>query len=1464
MKELLFKKTFFLALILLLACISSVSADTAINSTCVINTPGTYYLNSSIIDTGIGGTAITITCDDVVLDGNGYIINGTGTESYGIYARGPYTNITLKNLNITSFQYGIYLENVENSILKNNTASSNSICGIYLEYSSNNVLTNNTAHLNKDDDIYLKSSNIYLVSSNNNTITGNNVSLNSEYGIYLKNSDTNTITDNNASSNYYYGIYLDSSEGNTITNNTASSSNYGIVLSSSSNNNTITSNIITKNFQRGSIELLSSSYNTLINNTICLNNMGIRLSSSSNNNTITGNNVSSNNGSAIYLIDSSNNAITDNNVSSNKATGIYLDSSGTNTITENNVSSNTYGIHLDSSGTNTITDNTLTLNIWGGIYLYYSSDGKIINNTATLNGYDGIYILYSNNNTISGNTATLNDHNGINTYSSSDSNIINNNVSSNSWHGISLTYSSNNNSITNNTANSNRDGIYLVYSSNNTITDNDVISNIDRGISLSSSNNTIVHNSISLNPYGIYIGNYENNHIYHNIFNNTDNLFISSYSVMGTNYWNNSKENGGGNYWFTPTGTGFSEITPDWNNDGFCDDPNNLVENNTDYLPISWDKIPPEVTINAPLTEKEYPTGSISINVTVNDSLSNISSVTAEIENIKNISLALNESYYTGHTGNLSDGVYNISVTAVDLKGNANTTKPITVTVDTLNPKVTINHKEDDYNYSTNILNVTVTDASAVTVIAEINNGSVLQNITLENISGYFVNMTHEFVESEYTVKIYATDLAGNVNSSETVDFMVDWTAPVVSIETPLNGSYISFTDPKLNFTITDNVCESVVYNVTVNGNLVNSNEVNTSIQINSTLNLVEGENNISVVAIDDTRNTGENTTTVFVDTVNPEVVINNVVGPYNYNSSILNVTVTDTNLDSVLAEVNGLENITLNGSTGYFVTNKEFNEGPNTVKIYATDLAGNVNSTETVTFKVDLTDPVITVNTVEDSYSNNGSNVLNFTVDEDYIDSVTAFNGSTEITLENSTGNYLNSVELADGVYNVTITANDTASNEVSETVTFTVDTVNPEVVINNVVGPYNYNSSILNVTATDINLDSVVAEIDGLQNITLTQTNGYFVNSSYEFTEGLKTVRIYATDLAGNVNSSENVTFRVDLTDPVIIVNTVEDSYSNNGSNVLNFTVNEDYIDSVTAFNGSTEITLKNSTGDYLNANELADGIYNVTMTANDTASNEVSETVTFTVDTVNPEVVIVTPATGSRFRTSSTSITVTANDSLSNISSVTAQIGDTKTITLSKVGDYYTGTTGSLSDGNYEITVITTDRAGNVNSSETVDIIIDTPSSSSSSSDVSDDIESDAVRNAVSDSDVVYGNVFDEGYAQGLKENLFNADDYEIFGDTIIVGGPKSNVLAEKYNSEFEIPISNENPGEYTGVIQVIKVQDNSGKIIQSYSVIYIAGSDRLGTQAALEYFKTLDKIPDEPITVKWTANGPVVAE
>jgi hypothetical protein len=612
------------------------------------------------------------------------------------------------------------------------------------------------------------------------------------------------------------------------------------------------------------------------------------------------------------------------------------------------------------------------------------------------------------------------------------------------------------------------------------------------------------------------------------------------------------------------------------------------------------------------------------------------------------------------------------------------------------------------------------------------------------------------------------------------------------------------------------------------------------------------------------------------VDENAPEVTINTLEKSYKTTSIVINVTATDLNLDSVIAEINGTENITLENISGNFVNSTyEFSEGLNTVKIYANDTSGNVNSSENISFIVDVTNPELRIET--SNVSNTSELTINVTATDNIelnytnISIVDNFGNLVNSTVNDTNGSYQITLSVpADGIYNITATAFDMVGNtNATEAITVNADENSPEVTINTLEKSYKTTSIFINVTATDLNLDSVIAEINGTENITLENISGNFVNSTYEFSEGLNTVKIYANDSFGHINSNENITFRVDLNSPEITIKLIEGEYLNNGSNVINFTVNESNLDKVTAFNGSTEIALENSTGNYLNSVALNEGIYNVTIRINDTAGNIDTENVNFTVDTTAPVLTLNNPVNGTTFTTSSISLNVSANDSLSNVSSVLAQIGSIRNVTLFFDGTYYTGNTGTLSNGNYEITIITTDLVGNVNSNETVNITVAVPSSSSRSSgnhyssDLSEGITSSVIKNTVSNSNIVYGSEIDGEYAGKLKENLYNSEDYEISGDTIIVGGPKYNVLANKYDSKFGISISNDNPGENKGIIQVLKVQDNTGSIIQSYTVIYIAGSDRLGTQAALEYFKTLDEMPEGPIMIEWTENGPVLA-
>ena len=139
-----------------------------------------------------------------------------------------------------------------------------------------------------------------------------------------------------------------------------------------------------------------------------------------------------------------------------------------------------------------------------------------------------------------------------------------------------------------------------------------------------------------------------------------------------------------------------------------------------------------------------------------------------------------------------------------------------------------------------------------------------------------------------------------------------------------------------------------------------------------------------------------------------------------------------------------------------------------------------------------------------------------------------------------------------------------------------------------------------------------------------------------------------------------------------------------------------------------------------------------------------------------------------------------------------------------------------------------------------------------------DVAGDIKSEKIKEIIHNAKLIIGSKVDEKLsACELKNNSENIKQaLDINEDCILIGGPIANPLSNRYLDKFEIKISNDYPGKNKGVIQK--------QIINGHTVILLAGSDRWGTKAAVEYFKTLDDIPNEPIFVQWNNNNAIKIE
>jgi parallel beta-helix repeat protein len=374
----------------------------------------TYTLTGNITCNGDG---IAVQRDNIVVDGNGYTLQGN-SSAIGITIEGR-ENVTIANMTITQFAYGVYLNSSSNNMLSQNNIT-NKYYGIYLVSSSNVTISRNNITNNGIGNAFPLGDGVVVGSSSNVTVSGNNIVANNVDGVFLGSSSSyNTVSGNNITANNYFGVCLGSSSFcNVVSENNITNNGGGVVLYSSSNN-TISGNNVTANNWEG--VWLESSYNTVSGNNIKANNRyGVYLDYYSSYNIVSGNNITANNGYAVCLDCSSNAIISGNNITNNDY-GVYLDYSSSyntvsgnnitandvngvvlvsyssyNTVSGNSITDNEYGMYLESSSGNTLSGNNITANSWAGIWLESSSSNSVhhnnFNNTIQIHSEDSVNV----------------------------------------------------------------------------------------------------------------------------------------------------------------------------------------------------------------------------------------------------------------------------------------------------------------------------------------------------------------------------------------------------------------------------------------------------------------------------------------------------------------------------------------------------------------------------------------------------------------------------------------------------------------------------------------------------------------------------------------------------------------------------------------------------------------------------------------------------------------------------------------------------------------------------------------------------------------------------------------------------------------------------------------------------------------------------------------------------------------
>ncbi len=359
---------------------------------------------------------------------------------------------------------------------------------------------------------------------NGHTIDG--VDGGSTYGVQVFSGGTlNRVTVKNLRiTDYYCGIYFRGVNGGRIESVTATGNVQDGIYLNNANDNVISACTANGNNQHG-IRFWSMCSRNRIESCTLSNNAdtGLWLAS-------TGRDP---NQYDKITYDSEGNQVVGNTATGNGRMGLYVDFSERNTLSNNRVSDNAgFQIFLDYSGSNRVESNTVSGGTEQGVYLYDADSCTISGNTVSGAADYGLYISSTSGLTISGNTLT---HNGVG--------------------GIAL------------------NGEATIPTDGNRVVSNTVRDNGQHGIFICRSSGNTITNNLFSNPVNVVYG-----------------------GSCGASTWSSQAQPGssivggstlGGNFWGTPSGSGFSETAADANRDGICDRAFVINSGNSDLLPLA-------------------------------------------------------------------------------------------------------------------------------------------------------------------------------------------------------------------------------------------------------------------------------------------------------------------------------------------------------------------------------------------------------------------------------------------------------------------------------------------------------------------------------------------------------------------------------------------------------------------------------------------------------------------------------------------------------------------------------------------------------------------------------------------------------------------------------------------------------------------------------------------------------------
>jgi len=581
-------------------------------------------------------------------------------------------------------------------------------------------------------------------------------------------------------------------------------------------------------------------------------------------------------------------------------------------------------------------------------------------------------------------------------------------------------------------------------------------------------------------------------------------------------------------------------------------------------------------------------------------------------------------------------------------------------------------------------------------------------------------------------------DRAGNV-STQTVNFVVDTTVPVVRVVEPAPGAILKNNKPAIRLQYSDEqgITPSSV-TITIDGVDRTSLFTIDATAAVATLTepLADGTRTIAATVADTTGNSGSITSTFVVDTVVPTGAFSQPAALVDTATPLVVVDYADSGsgIDpaSVRLFVDGIDRTPLitAGADSARATLDALTDGPHYPRVYFSDRAGNV-TTIIKEVTVDTVAPLLeVVAPANDSFTNTTRPPLRVRYSD--VAGTGVATGTLQLTLRRGAeapvdvtsyvtvgaaeaiGQIPETAPLADGTYVFRAEVRDLAGNVSIAEASFELDTVAPSYTIESPAANEHVNTgrpafgiryddelSGADVTRASVRIDGVIrTSLFAFANGVATAT----LPAGETLADGPHTIEFRLYDRAGNLAANGPQAFIVDTVAPVATITApAAGAYlaaapyafamtfaDGSGVDPASVKITIDGTDRTADF----AITATGATASLAGA--LTDGAHSATVTLLDWAGNPATATSSFKVDHIAPAVTLTAPAAEAWVNTP----TVTVTGSVADASPVSLDVNGLTTLPAAD-GTFTIAVPAS--EGTFAIKAVATDAAGNKGNAE-----------------------------------------------------------------------------------------------------------------------------------------------------------------